>query len=286
MKVPKVSIVIPSLDGYRSGNVPRLIGHLKNQTFSDSEIIVIKGVRPNGKARNVGAKRAKGEILICIDDDVTIGHEKVIENLVKHLESDESIGLLGISKLIPEHSNWFQSRCAEEIPRSTSPIYDELTEGDLVDHMCIAIRRELFLKVGLENENLIRGTDPDLRHRIRQAGYKVAISPNSWGYHPMPKTLAKLLKVNFQNGMGSAWVQRHHPELAFHDSEDHTTPFMPKTTLSFRIVTSLLKLLKSIVRGHLFYFLSRISYAIGFSYGVVSRKSGDPWLDRKHDKDR
>ena len=286
MRIPKVSIVIPSLDGYRSGNVPRLISQLKNQTFSDSEIIVIKGVRPNGKARNVGAKKAKGEILVCIDDDVTIGHEKMIENLVKHLESDESIGLLGISKLIPEDSNWFQSRCAEEIPRSTSPIYDELTEGDLVDHMCIAIRKELFVKVGLENENLIRGTDPDLRHRIRQAGYKVAISPNSWGYHPMPKTLAKLLKVNFQNGMGSAWVQRHHPELAFHDSEDHTTPFMPKTTLRFRIVTSLLKLLKSIFRGHLFYFLSRISYAIGFSYGVVSGKSGDPWLDRKHDKDR
>lgn len=282
----KVSIVIPSLNGYRSGNVPRLIGQLKNQTFSDSEIIVIKGVRPNGKARNVGAKRAKGEILICIDDDVTIGHEKVIENLVEYLESDESIGLLGISKLIPEDSNWFQSRCAEEIPRSTSPIYDELTEGDLVDHMCIAIRKELFFKVGLENENLIRGTDPDLRYRIRQAGYKVAISPNSWGYHPMPKTLGKLLKVNFQNGMGSAWVQRHHPELAFHDSEDHTTPFMPKTALPFRIVTSLLKLLKSIVRGHLFYFLSRISYAIGFSYGVVSGKSGDPWLDRKRNEDR
>ena len=286
MEAPKVSIIIPSLDGHRDGNVPRLVAQLKNQTFRDSEILVVKGVRPNGKARNVGAKKAKGEILIFIDDDVTIGHEKVIENLVRYLESDESIGLLGISKLIREDSNWFQSRCAKEIPRSTSPIYDELTEGDLVDHMCIAVRKDLFFKVGMENGNLIRGTDPDLRYRIRQTGYKVAIAPNSWGYHPMPKTLGRLLKMTFQNGMGSAWVQRHYPELAFHDSENHTTPFRFKTSLPFRIVTSFLNFLKSMVRGRLFYFLSRISYAMGFSYGVLSGKSGDPWFDRKRNKHR
>jgi len=283
---PKASIIIPSLDGYRDGNVPRLISQLKNQTFRNFEIIIIKVFRPNGKARNVGAKKAKGEILISIDDDVTIGHERVIENLVRYLESDESIGLLGISKLVPKDSNWFQRRCAKEIPRSTSPIYDELIEGDLVDHMCIAIRRDLYFKVGMENENLIRGTDPDLRYRIGQAGYKVAIAPNSWGYHPMPKTLGKLLKMFFQNGMGSSWVQRHYPELAFHDSEDHTSHFRPKTSLPFRILTSLLDILESIVRGHLFYFFSRISYAMGFAYGGFSGKSGDPWFDSARNKDR
>ena len=284
MKAPKVSIIIPSLDGYRDGNVPRLISQLKNQTFRNLEIIIIKGVRPNGKARNVGAKKAKGEILISIDDDVTMGHNRVIENLVRYLESDENIGLLGISKLIPKDSNWVQRRCAKEIPRSTSPIYDELTEGDLVDHMCIAIRKDLYFEVGMENENLIRGTDPDLRYRIRQAGYKVAIAPNSWGYHPLPKTLGKLLKMFFQNGIGSSWVQRHYPELAFHDSENHTTPFRPKTSLPFRIMTFLLNLLKSIIRGHLFYFFSRIIYAMGLSYGVLSGKSGDPWFDSERNK--
>lgn len=286
MKVTKVSIIIPSLDGYRDGNVPRLISQLKSQTFKNLEIIIIKGVRPNGKARNVGAKKAKGEILISIDDDVTLGHEKVIENLVRHLESDDTIGLLGISKLVPKDSNWFQRRCAKEIPRSTSPIYDELTEGDLVDHMCIGIRKDLYFKVGMENENLIRGTDPDLRYRIRQAGYKIAIAPNSWGYHPMPKTMGKLLEMFFRNGMGSSWVQRHYPELTFHDSEDHTTSFKPRTSFQFRIITSLANLLKSIVRGHFFYLLARVSYAIGFAYGIFTGKSGDPWFDSDWSRDK
>jgi len=280
MKSPKVSIIIPSLDGYRGGNVPRLISDLKKQTFKDLEIDIVKGVRPNGKARNVGARKARGEILVSIDDDVSIGHNQVIENLVKYLDSDKDIGLIGISKLVPKDSNWFQRRCAKEIPRSTSPIYEDLTEGDLVDHTCIAIRKELFFKLGMENEALVRGTDPDLRHRIRNAGYKIAIAPNSWGYHPMPKNLGVLLKMFFRNGMGSAWVQRHYPELAFHDSEDHTTPFKAQTKKQFRIVNFILGLVKSLLCCHCFYFISRVSYALGFVYGLLSGKSGDSWYDK------
>jgi len=143
-RVPKVTVLIPSLDGYRNGNVPFLINQIENQSFKDLEVIVIKGMRPNGRARNEGAIRARGEFLISIDDDVTLGHDRVIENLIRCLESDQSLGLLGISKLIPENSSWFQRRTAKEIPRSVSPIYDRLTEGDLVDHVCHAIRKDLF----------------------------------------------------------------------------------------------------------------------------------------------
>jgi GT2 family glycosyltransferase len=279
--MPKVSILIPSLDGQREGNVPRLISQLESQTYKDIEIIVVKGIRPNGKARNVGARKAKGEILISIDDDVTIGHDRVIENLVTHLESNNQYGLLGISKRLPDESSWFQKRCAKEIPRSISPIYQEVTEGDLVDHMCMAVRKDLFLRVGLENENLIRGTDPDLRYRIRQAGYKIAIVPDSWGYHPMPKTLGKLLKSFFRNGMGSCWVNKNYPELAFHDSDEHTTAFQVQTKLSYRIISSMLNMLISIFKGHVFYILSRLSYSLGFVCGAITGKSGDPWFDRK-----
>lgn len=279
-KKPQISIIIPSVDGVRDGNVARLTDQLKCQTAKDIEIILVKNVRPNGKARNEGARKAKGKILICIDDDVTLGHSKVIESLAEILNSDDRIGLVGISKLIPENSNWFQRKCSKEIPRSTSPIYEELTEGDLVDHMCLAIRKDLFFDIGMENENLIRGTDPDLRNRIRQAGYRIGIAPNSWGYHPMPATLAKLLKTFFRNGMGSAWVQRYYPELAFHDAEDHTAPFRAQTSRWYRLANFIRAQLRSMASRHFFYFAARLSYAAGFLYGVLSNKSGDSWFDR------
>jgi hypothetical protein len=279
---PEVSVIIPSLDGVRGGNVARLMRQLQAQTCKDLEVILVTNVRPNGKARNEGARRARGRFLICIDDDVTLGHDRVIANLVATLKSDERIGLAGISKRLPEGSSWFQRRCAREIPRSTSPVYPELTDGDLVDHMCLAIRRNLFFAIGMENESLVRGTDPDLRHRVRRAGLRIAIAPNSWGYHPMPGTLTGMLRMFFRNGMGSCWVQRHFPELAFHDAEDHTTPFRARTSRGCRIAGFAWGQLGNLARGRVFYFTARLGYAAGFLYGAMSRKSGDPWYDRHH----
>ncbi|HRT60933.1 MAG TPA: glycosyltransferase [Syntrophales bacterium] len=280
-RVPKVTVLVPSLDGYRGGNVPFLINQLKNQTFKDLEVVVVRGVRPNGRARNEGARMARGEFLVSIDDDVTLGHDRVIENLVRCLESDQSLGLLGISKLIPENSSWFQRRIAIEIPRSVSPVYDRLTDGDLVDHVCHAIRRDLFFRIGMENENIVRGTDPDLRYRLKKAGYRVAICPDSWGYHPVPRTFSKLLRMSFYSGMGSAWVQRHYPEYAIHDSEEHTAVFQEKTTLPYRMRYSVVRLVKCLMKGHFFYAAARISYAMGYLYSLWTGKSGDAWFDRK-----
>lgn len=280
-RAPKVTVLIPSLDGHRGGQVPRLVDQLKGQTFRDMEILVIRGVRPNGRARNVGARQARGEILISIDDDVTLGHDRIVENLVRFLEEDSTIGLLGISKLIPGDSTRFQKRVAEEIPRAVSPVYDRLTEGDLVDHTCIAIRKALYFDIGMENEQIVRGTDPDLRHRLRTAGYRIAICPGSWGYHPVPGRMGTLLKMFFHGGMGSAWVRRYHPELAFRDSEDHTAPFRARTTLGYRIGRSIRDLGRRILRGHMIYAAASASYALGYLYGSMTGKSGDDEFDRE-----
>jgi GT2 family glycosyltransferase len=279
---PEVSVIIPSVDGVRGGNVERLMNQLRNQTYTAIEIILVTNVHPNGRARNEGARKARGKILVCIDDDVTLGHSGIISNLVHALNSDDRIGLVGISKLIPTDSTWFQRKCAREIPRSTSPVYAQPTEGDLVDHMCLAIRRDLFFEIGMENEHLVRGTDPDLRYRLRQAGYRIVIAPNSWGYHPMPGSPGRMLKMYFRNGMGSSWVQMHYPELAFHDAEDHTAPFRAQTSRVHRIASFAWGQLRNLIMGRVFYFAARLSYAAGFLYGAMSRKSGDPWYDRHH----
>jgi len=114
----------------------------------------------------------------------------------------------------------------------------------------------------MENENIIRGTDPDLRYRLKKAGYRVAICPDSWGYHPVPDKFPKLIRMFFYSGMGSAWVQRHYPEYAIHDSEDHTAVFREKTTLPFRLRYSCVRFLQSVMQGHFIYAAVRVSYAM------------------------
>ena len=59
-KNPKVSVIIPSLDGYRDGNVPRLLEDISRQSYRKLEVFVVKAVKPCGRAHNHGAQRAKG----------------------------------------------------------------------------------------------------------------------------------------------------------------------------------------------------------------------------------
>lgn len=214
-KSPKVSVIIPSLDGYRNSNVPKLINDISKQTTKDIEVILVKGVKPNGHARNVGVQRAKGNLFVFMDDDAILGDTRVIENLIKTFSVDSRIGMAGASTLVPEDSNWFQRWLAKEDPRAIYPIVDKFTETkEGVTHLCCAIPRRVYEEVGGESDILTTGTDLDMRHRIRKAGYKTVLAPNCWAYHPLPSNLAQAVKNWWWYGTGSHIFAVSNPDIA------------------------------------------------------------------------
>src|SRR5512138_1743918 len=81
---PKVSIIVPSW----TGEVSRLEESIRQQTFRDYELEIVTGVSPAGRARNIGARRSHGDILLFIDDDAYFGNPHVLERLVRLIESD------------------------------------------------------------------------------------------------------------------------------------------------------------------------------------------------------
>lgn len=66
--MPKFSVIIPSLG--RSESLYDCKESLYQQTNQDYEIIVVTEEGPLAKIRNLGAKRARGQYLCFIDDDV------------------------------------------------------------------------------------------------------------------------------------------------------------------------------------------------------------------------
>ncbi len=78
----KASVIIPSFDGYRNGKTPALLESLKEQSFKDFEVHVIKGETRQGRAINRGARLSKGDILIILDDDTALGHKDVFARLI------------------------------------------------------------------------------------------------------------------------------------------------------------------------------------------------------------
>ena len=182
---PKVSIIIPS----RTGEVSRPMRGIKQQTFCDYEVIVIKGVSPVARARNLGVQQARGEILLFIDDDASLGHESILAMMAKLLKDDEQIGVVGVSQQIPTDATWFQHMIASQVPRYTHPIVSKnQVSNPPLDHfgftaittLCCAVRRTVFEEVGGFNEELTSGEDTDFFYRVHRHAYNLVVAANCW----------------------------------------------------------------------------------------------------------
>ena len=270
---PRVTVIIPSWDGHRRGCVPRLLESVEHQTFKDYEVRLIKGVSPQGKAINQGAAEARGDILLVLDDDSRLADDTVFETLVRVLDEDPAIGMAGASIVLPPEANAFQRRAALQFPRFNTPVVDRVVDSDLACHGCCAMRKDVFEAVGRERDDIIRGLDPDLRVRLRAAGFRVVLAPNARIYHPLPDGWKRLLRMFFRNGYGSAYAQKFQPDSVYdtHEALDASS-FQPRTTLAWRVLRFPVRLVKALLEGKLLRLGAYTSYALGYAWGYLTAR--------------
>lgn len=276
--IPKVSVVIPSLDGDRGGNVAQLLSDLQTQTHPPFEILIVVGVRPNGRARNRGAERVSGELVVFLDDDVEIQQPTLIQEIVSVFTSaPDRIGATGPAQCLPSAGNEFQKRVAEQLERCVVPVVPSAVESDMVTHACLAMPLALYRAVGGEHEDSPRGTDPDLRARLRQSGRQVVLTPRTSIGHPPPGDLRALVKTAYRNGKGSALVARLFPEMCLptapngsadvsnhpHSIRERMTGFIHRTASAFR------------TRSYY-----RIAYEAAYATGWISDRLFDKYRNR------
>ena len=269
---PYVTVIIPTLDAYRGGYFPKLLEQIKQQTFQNFEVIVVKGDPRQGRAINTGVSLARGEIIITLDDDTRLGDEKVFENLVKAMDAHPEIGMAGVSNLVPEDAPWLVRRVMKEVPRRSSKLVNKITESDLAEHPCCAIRKSVFMEVGGENELIPRGLDPYLRSEIRKAGYKVVVIPNTWIHHLPPNSLKKLIKQFFRNGKDAAYCNKFYPQWVIETPDGHVGTFREKVPIWFRWLRYAFRMLKAFFSFKWIYLLTMICYAAGFAWGYLTLK--------------
>jgi cellulose synthase/poly-beta-1,6-N-acetylglucosamine synthase-like glycosyltransferase len=213
---PRVSVVVPSW----TGEVSRLQRSLAEQTFRDVEIEVVRGVSPAARARNVGAARARGDLLLFVDDDAYLGDPRVIERLVDVLDRDPDVAVVGTSKLAPPDATRFRRAVARQVPRMTYPVVDHDTDSNPPLHgygfcaittTCCVVRRSLFQELGGFDESLATGEDTDFFYRVHQAGGRLVVAARTWVYHDPPGDLRDLLRASFGYGLGHALEARKDP---------------------------------------------------------------------------
>jgi len=270
---PRLSIVIPSWDGFREGSVPRLLESVARQTFTDHETHVVRGVSPQGRAINEGVRLSKGEIVVILDDDSLLADETVLERLVQCIDADDSIGMAGASIVLSESASPFQRRAAKQFPRFNTPVVQEITDSDFACHGCCAIPRRVFEEVGGEREDILRGLDPDLRVRLRAAGYRVVLAPETRIHHPLPENFTKLLRIFFRNGFGSAYAQKYQPASVYETHESvEMGGFKPRRSMPYRLVRFPLRLAAALFKGHLLRFAAYAAYGCGYLWGMLTAR--------------
>ena len=160
----------------------------------------------------------------------------------------------------------------KELRRRSSELVEEITESDMAEHPCCAIRKSVFMEVGGENELIPRGLDPYLRSEIRKAGYKVVVIPNTWIHHLPPNSLKKLIKQFFRNGKDAAYCNKFYPQWVIETPDGHVGTFREKVPIWFRWLRYAFRMLKAFFSFKWIYLLTMICYAAGFAWGYLTLK--------------
>lgn len=263
-----VSVIIPTWGDKRSRNVENLLVDLHKQTLKPTSVELVRNVAPNGRARNVGAARTSSEVLVFLDDDVRLGHECVLESLVRALERPD-FGLVGTSQLLPPDSSDFQRSLARQLTRSQSQVVNAFLDSDMVTTQCCAIRRDVFERLGGFHEGLLRGVDPEFRHRVRGSGLRIVVVPDVWHFHPVPGSLQQLARLAFRDGYSSAQVAQRYPEAVLYNPEGHVGEFEARQGPLVRYARRLLGVVRQVVAGQWLGALYGSVYVAGYLWAVL-----------------
>jgi len=169
------------------------------------------------KARNLGATKAKGEIILFTDGDC-IPDRNWIKEMKKPFENKNIVGCQGIYK--PYQKELIARFTHYEIEDR----YDLMSESKYIDFIgtySAGYRKEIYLKEkGFDTSfKTASGEDPELSFRLAKKGYKMVLNKNAIIYHNgNPTTLKKYLKVKFWRGYWRVNMYKKHPEKAIKDT--------------------------------------------------------------------
>lgn len=161
MKNPKVSIVIPIFEPEKEV-FEKLKEMLKRQTVKAE--VVENWNMPEAKSMNTGIKKAKGEIIVILEQDCVPENETWLEKLIAPLEN-KNIAATG-SYLLLSEERWKKYPLLLRLL-----IIKELKkEYPDMDIRACAYRKKDLIEVGLINEDVKAGADTDLYMKLKKRG--------------------------------------------------------------------------------------------------------------------
>ena len=237
LKLPKVSVVMPVRNDERF--VEEALKSLLENDYSEEklEIIVVDGMStdrtvdlvksladkdkrikllknphvytPHGL--NIGIKNSSGDIVMIAGSHASYS-KNYIKECVRGIVKD-GFNVVGGQMITLPRANTPKAIAIAKVLSSkfgTGAAYrtrefddDSVVEVDTVAYALY--KRDIFGKVGLFNENLIRNQDIEMNIRIAKNGGKIGLNPKAKSFYYARDTYKELFTNNFFNGFWVLW---------------------------------------------------------------------------------
>jgi GT2 family glycosyltransferase len=227
-KSPRVSVVLPTHN--RLDRLRQVLGALERQDYSAScfEVVVVsdgssdgtndylrskptslalvpvilEGNRGPAAARNYGLVRARGEIVLFVDDDVVPSTRLLSEHVAVHEEHEDAVvigPMLTPLDFRPQPwVRWMHDRLAEQ--------YESMVEGkwrptarQFYTGNASVPRRRLIESGGFD-PSFTRAEDVELAYRLAENGLSFVFNPKAIGYHYEERTFASWMAIPYAYG--------------------------------------------------------------------------------------
>ncbi|MFA5358079.1 MAG: glycosyltransferase [archaeon] len=168
------------------------------------------------KARNFGAKKAFGRIIIFIDSDC-MAEKNWLEEMMAPFKKKDIAGVQGAYKTKQKEfmAKFSQIEIEERYERMK-----RAKEIDWIGSYSAAYDKKIFFEVGGFNESfpIASGEDPELSYRLQESGHKIFFNTEAIVYHSHQKTLADYLKTKFFRAYYRPQMYKNHKLKMISDS--------------------------------------------------------------------
>ncbi len=228
----KVSIIVVTYNGLAETTAPCLDSLFARTSYPDYEVVVVDNCSTDGTrgyleelarceprlrcvlnetnrgfagGNNDGIQVASGNILVLLNNDTQVT-EGWLDRLTQTLAEDDSIGLVGpVSNAVGNEQQIFAQgkeplEIIEEGSRWTGASEGDTFETERLGFFCVALRRDVLVRIGLLDEAFGLGfyEDDDFCLRARKTGYRLICREDVFVYHRGSATFGKVSKTTRQ----------------------------------------------------------------------------------------
>jgi succinoglycan biosynthesis protein ExoA len=194
-----------STDGTRSILREVQKGHPSIEVVDNPGLIVAAGL-------NVALRAATGDVIVRIDGH-TIVEPDYVRTCVETLEETGAHNVGGRMTAVADSPFGWAAAAATSSPFGVGGArFHYSSKEEWVDTVYLgAWRREVFDRIGLFDEELVRDQDDELNYRLREAGGRILLSPRVKSRYFARSSPSALFRQYGQYGFWKVRVMQKHP---------------------------------------------------------------------------